>query len=532
MSERRFVDTMTGRGAFTTRGNEPGRPQPNIFFITVDMVPPEFHMGLPGRMRPRTPNLDRLRADSTVFTNAFSTSPLCTPSRASFLTGRFSYITTNNERAHDGHAIHLRDEDTIFPEYLKAAGYTVRHFGKSHVGTHKFVDVFGENDSPWDRWSPPWGDDDQYRRELAARGIDAIRFSRAIRGADPSGRGEGNNYGGWLAGPPGGSPFPIEATYPFFVARRAAETVELVRAKTPLYLQLDFFEPHQPFAICGGLEERERELSASIKPPESYSRILDNGFNAPWPEPRIYRLYRQNWGLTNPEVLRDYLVANILQYEILDAAVGLFLDRLKLHGLYESSCILFLADHGEMNGEWALIDKGAFLNPRVLRVPLFLKAGENAARYPSRFDRPVSLLDAAPTLLDAAGIRASERFDGLSLFDQLTGTERGAHAPVLAEVWSHVMPNPAVGAVFTAQDGRDYLYSFNTTDELDELYSLETDAELVNLVPARGALHVEAIRYLDRVLVADMRFRGYSSFLRLRHARHLEEARGDRQAFI
>lgn len=531
MSEKHFVHPMTGRGPFETDANDRGNPQPNIIFISVDMVPPEFHMDLPGRVRPRTPNLDRLRTDSTVFTNAFSTSPLCTPSRASFLTGRFSYITTNSERAHDGQAIHLRDEDTIFAEYLKAAGYTARHFGKSHVGTHKFLDVFGENDSPWDRWSPPWGDDDGYRRELAAAGIDSIRFERTIRGSDPSGQGAGNSYGGWLAGLDG-APFPIEATYPFFVARKAAETLRLLGTKAPLYLQLDFFEPHQPFAICGGLEDREKEVRAAITVPESYARLVENGFVAPWPEPRIYRLYRENWGLTSPDVMRDYLVANILQYEILDAAIGLFLEELERLGLYESSLILFLADHGEMNGEAALIDKGAYLNPRVLRVPLFLKTVESSGRHVSRFDRPVSLLDVAPTLLDAAGISASERFDGMSLFDQLEGRERGEGAPLLAEVWSHVMPNPAVGVVFRADDGHDYLYSFNTTDDLDELYSLEPHAEIHNLVPSHDRLHVEAIRYLDRVLAADLRFRGYSSFLRLRHAKHLAEASGDRQVFI
>ena len=121
--------------------------------ISTDMVPLDFHCP-PMATSVATPNIDALCA--VKFRHAFATSPLCSPSRAAYMTGRHSYITTNGERAHDGHAIHLRPDDVIFPEYLKATGYHTRHVGKCHVGAAKFIDVFGENDAPWDRWSPPW----------------------------------------------------------------------------------------------------------------------------------------------------------------------------------------------------------------------------------------------------------------------------------------------------------------------------------------------------------------------------------------
>lgn len=533
MNTKQFVDEMTGRGPFTVDHGAETVARPNIFFLSVDMVPPEFYESLPGRVRPRTPNLDALRSDATVFTNTFCTSPLCTPSRASFLTGRFSYITTNSERGHDGHAIHLRDDDTIFPEYLKASGYSVRHFGKSHVGTHKFLDVFGENDSPWDRWSPPWHDDDQYRELLAEHGVASVSFSRSITGVDPSGSGTGNNYGGWLAGP-GGEPFPREATYPYFLARKAVKAMNVVKEHRPLYMQLDFFEPHQPFAIPGGMAEREEELRRLVTLPESYKAIEENGFVPPWQEPRIYRMYRKNWGMRDPSSMMDYLIANILQFEVLDQAIGIFLDGLRSHGLYDDAWIVFLADHGEMNGEWALLDKGAYLNPRVLRVPLYMKRPHGEGERATELQTPSSLLDVAPTILEAAGITTYDRLDGVSLISQATGRKRGEGHPVLSEVWSHVLPNPAVSIVFRSDEGDDYLYTFNTVDDMDELYSLSRSASIHNMsaAPEMAGVLRQAIVKLDHILASDQRFRGYSSFLRLRHAEVLEEVGGDRQLFI
>ena len=75
--------------------------------------------------------------DGTFFSNAFCTVPLCSPSRASYLTGRYSYVQGNGERAPEGLETQLRADDIIFPEYLKAAGYITRQVGKCHVGAQE-----------------------------------------------------------------------------------------------------------------------------------------------------------------------------------------------------------------------------------------------------------------------------------------------------------------------------------------------------------------------------------------------------------
>ena len=523
----RYLDPMNGRGPFC---HDPEAPRPNILFISADMVPPEFY--LPGAVPMRTPNLDALRDGHLFFRRAYSTSPLCSPSRAAYLTGRHSYITTNSERAHDGHEIHLRPDDIIFPEYLKALGYHLRHAGKSHVGAHKFTEVFSENASPWDRWSPPWHDDDGYIQFLRQRGLGRLTFKRSIVGRSLTGRGPGNDYGGWLADQQG-KPFPQEATYPAYLVQKACDALAArPDAEQPFYLQLDFFGPHQPFAIPAGMEEREAELRQLLEVPRSYRQTDDGRGAPPWDEPRIYQLYRRNWGLQDPKAVLDYRVANQLQFELIDAQIGRLLNTLKNAGLYDNTWIFFVADHGEMNGELALIDKGAFLNPRTVRAPIIAKPAADHPLAQSRHtvDRPVSLLDLAATVLDIAGVSTQTRTDGVSLLQAVAGTPRPETCPILFEVWSHVMPNPCIGTVFTGDDGEDYLFSFNAADPVDELYALGRDNDLENrwTVP----LLDQAITTLHRHLSRDQRWKSYKAFLELTYPDKLADAAGDRQLFF
>ena len=107
----------------------------------MDMVPQEFHRQDSSL---NIPNQRSLMKEGINCTRAFSSSPLCGPSRASFLTGRYTYITGNSERSHDGHATELRPDDIIWPQYLNALGYHTRHVGKSHVGTEHFMKAFSE----------------------------------------------------------------------------------------------------------------------------------------------------------------------------------------------------------------------------------------------------------------------------------------------------------------------------------------------------------------------------------------------------
>lgn len=557
-----YVDPVSGRGGFI---RDTASVRPNIVFITYDMVPPEFwdpsdEARAAGTV-PATPALDALR-QGVLFKNAWCTSPLCSPSRAAFLTGRHSYITANCERAHDGHEHALRPGDTIFPEYLKASGYRTRHVGKCHVGAATFTRVFGENDRPWDRWSPPWRDDEDYRAHLAAMNLDGFKYRKEILGKGLQGK-PGNSMGGWIEGL-AGEDFPEAATYSAFTATKALQNLDsMAKSRDPFYLQVDFFEPHQPFALPSGLESREKQLREAIQVPASWIKIMNSrgpagpGVNpVPGPDaglnaagglnesaaegslyPRVYDLYRKYWGLEEESTVMDYLVAHILQFEVLERQTMRLFSRLKELGLWDSTVIVLCADHGEMNCEMALVDKGAYLNPRVVRVPLFFKdaAGEGCEVPTGSPDAPVSLLDIAPTLLKKAGISVLDRLDGQDFMPAVSGCPGESRYPVLFEVWSHVMPNPAVGALFLVE-GSWYCYSFNAADPVDELYQRDPEGRwgIRNLSgePSMKAVVTECRRQLLSILESDRRWVSWESYLRLVHRETVGAGIADMQRFV
>lgn len=180
---------------------------------------------------------------------------------------------------------------------------------------------------------------------------------------------------------------------------------------------------------------------------------------------------------------------------VTDKMIGRLFAYLKDQSLYEKTWIFLIADHGEMNNEIVLIDKGAYLNPGVVRVPLFLKppADNSFGNVQQRVDEPISLLDIVPTILDVAGVSIDTRLDGVSFFETLQNKKRPKDKPILFEIWDHVVPNPAIGMVFAA------------ANNLDELYLLNRGKKLRNLIyeKSKSTLLQEAIEKMDEILERD-----------------------------
>lgn len=513
--ELRFLDGKRGRNRFTAT---PLQGRPHIFLLTADMVSPDhYHPSRSLHRQMQLPALNSLAGDSVVFDNAFCASPLCAPARAALFTGRYTYITANGERAHDGHETILRPDDTIFQEYLKASGYVTKHAGKGHIGTAKFIDAFDENSAGWDRWAPPIESDEFYRAHLGRLGVRRQKYSREIRGLQQDRRTPGNSVGGWVV-QNDGRPFPIEAAYSSFLAEQAVTKLDaaLAPGTGPVYVQLDLFDPHQPFSLPAGLEQRERDLRAACAElPRSYREAVEAGWKPQPGQPRIYDLYRRYWGLYDPATAAAYRTANALQMEVVDHALGRFIGELKKRRLYENSLIIFTADHGEMNGRRALVDKGVYLHPDVLRVPLMVKLPATAGARPRRVEAPVCHLDVAPTLLEVAGVAPEARLDGRSLLPLLEGAP-GADRDFVFECGTHVGVNFACGMQSWSANGRHDLYAYNASSEVDELYDLrETDATNLAGRPEHQAARRRMIERLAAVLERDARWQAYWSSYRL-----------------
>ncbi len=527
-----YVQPRTGAGPFErTREDH----SPHLVMISADMVSPDlYHPSRPISHEMHTPALRSLMEDGTFFENAFCTVPLCSPSRASYLTGRYSYIQGNGERAPEGLETQLRPDDTIYPEYLRAAGYETRQVGKAHVGTGRFIAAFTENDQPWDRWSPPIFDDDDFLAYQRSIGVKPQKYSREIVFLEQDRKTPGNSVGGWIV-QEDGKPFPFEAHYTYYLVKRAIDMLRnAVEDGTahhrPLYIQLDIFDPHQPFSIPAGFEEREAELRRVMTLPSSYEEVRKRDFARGPNEPEILDIYRRYWGIYDPHMLLEYRIAYALQMEVVDRALGIFLDELRKQGLYEQSLVAFISDHGEMNGRRALVDKGVYLYPDVVRVPLVMKPP--AGKRGQVVKEPVSLLDLSQTMLDAAGIRPQAMFDGVSLLSTLQGAAVPQRGPLLFFGGWHVGVNFACGLQHVFPDGRQFLYAYNCTSPHDELYDLDA-VDAVNLIgePAYKDVRGEMIRMLGASLQKDPRFNGYWAEFRIARYRDLPKTSGDMQLF-
>jgi arylsulfatase A-like enzyme len=518
-SPRRFIDEKTGKNPFrvsTGRGK-----LPNIFVISMDMVSPDFYQ--PSRPLSRElhlPTLHGLMDDGVFFRNAFDTVPLCAPSRASYLTGRYTYVLGNGERAPEGLETELRPDDVIYPEYLKKIGYVTKHCGKCHVGTKKFIDAFGENDNPWNQWSPPVYQDEiflEYQRRL---GVKPQKYSKEIVLLQRDRKTPGNSLGGWIV-QSDGKPFPLDAQYSSYLVRRAINKLEdaLTSPATrgrPVFLQLDIFDPHQPLSVPEGFGQREKELRQVMTLPETYKKVRERDWK-PFPnQPEIYDLYRDYWGLYNPQSLMDYRVGYALQMEVVDRALARLIRALKDKGLYDASLIVVMSDHGEMNGRWGVIDKGVYLYPDVVRTPLVIKMPSSMGIRSRTVDAPVSLLDLAPTLLSVAGITAEARMDGQSLLPLLDGSATPADRDLIFSCGWHVGVNFACGIQKWDEKGNHHLYSYNASSRIDELYDLNAvEAENLAQQPEHAALRIEMIDRLGALLQSDERWGGYWSPFRV-----------------
>ncbi len=527
-----FTQQTTGAGPFAL--NRDGKP-PHIFLISIDMVSPDlYHPGRSFSSHVKIPNIRSLMNDGCFFSNAFCTAPLCSPSRSSYLTGRYSYVLGNGEHAPAGLETELRPNDIIFPEYLRTAGYVTRQVGKCHVGAGKFLSAFGENDQPWDQWSPPVFDDDNFLSYQHKLGVLPQKYSREIVFKQQDRTTAGNSVGGWVV-QRDGKPFPMEAQYSYYLGTKAMEIIDdLVSTgateRHPIYLQLDIFDPHQPFSIPAGFEEREKELRSLMTVPHSWQDASKRDFKRSADEPEIIDIYRRYWGIYDEQELLNYRVAYVLQMELVDKVIGRFLDHLKASGLYDDSLVALISDHGEMNGRRALVDKGVFLHPDVLRVPMVVKLPHNAPPAHSVIDTPVSLLDLSQTLLAAAGIHAEAMFDGTSLLPVLLGNGPLNERTLLFFGGWHVGVNFACGMQHLFPDGRHFLYAYNCSSTVDELYDLNSD-DAVNLIDSPNHTDVahEMIRRLGKALQADPRWGGYWTEFRLARFASLPLVEGDMQ---
>ncbi|NUP98398.1 MAG: sulfatase-like hydrolase/transferase [Armatimonadetes bacterium] len=485
--------------------------RPNILLITSD----QQHFSTLGVTNPRiqTPALDRLCAEGTRFDRAYTCNPVCSPTRASIITGLYPSV-------HGCWTIGVKlpeDVPTV-GDYLHQAGYHSALLGKAHFQPlASYPDQTSLEAQPtlreidfWRQFGGPW------------YGFDQIELCR--NHADEAHAGQ--HYAAWMEDNglpnwrdyfqdwPSNQPkrhhhwdLPQEYHYTHWTAERSIAHVErCVAAEQPFFTWASFHDPHPPYLVSepwasmydpaemepGRLTQGEHDFS----PP--YLRLTQE-------ERPDFSAFKEEHGSHGchthrhrEERLRQDTAIYYGMVSFMDHEIGRLLGRLDELGVADNTLVVFTSDHGHYLGQHGLIAKGPFHYEDGIRVPFIVRCpGQVPAGRVS--DELQSLVDLTPTFLAAAGLEVPGAMQGL---DQMS-CWRGE-----GQVRDHVVcenrHQPTRLHLRTYLDTRHKLTVFRTAD-FGELYDLVEDpGETRNLwdEPSAAALKSEV---LLRMVQADLR---------------------------
>ncbi|QHI69794.1 sulfatase-like hydrolase/transferase [Tichowtungia aerotolerans] len=349
-----------------------GRERPNVVFILSDDHRYDL-MSFMGNPYIKTPNIDRLAGDGIVFQNAFCASPLCTPSRASFWTGRYPE-KTGAPCIVDEPAGFL-ELSRIFAEDLHDSGYTTAFIGKWHLGDGKNPKRGFDHWASWD-WV---GHDFNYTIQENGRPVQMTGFT------------DDNT------------------------SRMAAEYIQQHAAdKQPFFLYLGLKAPHLPYAYPERLEHAFDGIDIP-KPStfdEDYAQTGKRGL-----ENVCIRAADWVHGIPKFGNWENYVKSYYRAAQSIDESVGTVVQALEKAGIDDNTLVIYSSDHGYHIGDHGLTEKHfTYRNvlhiPMIMRLPGLIKKGTVS-------DELVSAIDVAPTVLDLCGVKAAESMDGKSLIPLL-----------------------------------------------------------------------------------------------------------------
>jgi choline-sulfatase len=353
----------------------------------------------------QTPNIDRLAGQGVRFEQCHVQHTVCTPSRASLMTGWYPHVSGHRTLWHL-----LRPHEPSMFRYLKEAGYHIEWHGKNDLYSPEYFPIAV----------------DQYNVS-AKTGTQAGGPTRAGRG-DGHGRGERNAEDkpepplySFLRNSTGND---LHRTGDMPKVQRGIDFLQSRRADDPpfmLYLPLSV--PHPPY--------HAPEPFHSMYDPDKLPPLRPHGLNN---KPDFYRLIREYRHLDEePERLMRQIQAVYLgAISYSDWMLGQLLETLEQTGLADNTTVIFAADHGDWAGDYGLVEKWpSGLDDTLTHVPLIIRTPGNSAGHV--VPEQVELFDIMATVLDLAGLKAEHSHFARSLTQQLHGAPGDAERAVFAE---------------------------------------------------------------------------------------------------
>ena len=442
---------LHGSVAFSQAGN---RKPMNIIFILADDHRYDA-MGFMNKIKGlQTPGMDRLAKEGVHIKNAFVSTALCSPSRASILTGQYAHTHTvvDNEAA-------LPSNLVFFPSYLQKSGYQTAFVGKWHMGN--------TDDQPqpgFDHWISFQGQGVYYNPTF---NVDGKRIKQA----------EGSYITDLLTD-------------------YALEWLNKTNKSKPFFLYLSHKGVHAEFYPAKRHEGKYADVPV-VCPPSMYLTATDSSktYGIPTPPgskvntrdiPNWVRAQRYSWHGV------DYMYHGTIKFDdfyrryletlqAVDESIERIINWVVSHGLKDNTMIVYMGDNGFSFGEHGLIDK-RHAYEESMRVPLLVWA-PGMVKPNSVMEQIIMNVDLAPTFLDLAGIAKPKQMQGFSFAEILGG--KGVtwqRDKVFYEYyWEAAFPQtPTTFAIRTER--YKYIY-YNGIWDINELYDLQADPyEMNNLI--------------------------------------------------
>lgn len=448
---------------------------PNILWLCTDQQRWDTIAAL-GNERIRTPHVDSLVQDGTAFTNAFCQSTVCSPSRASFLTGRYPRTTGCRQNGQT-----LPASERLVSRIFADAGYVCGLAGKLHLASCSDgkVEVRGDDgyaEFAWSHHPPPDWEENAYSQWLREQGTSWEEI-----------------YGGPSTGyVKEGVPAAVHQTT--WCTDVAIDFLRRHRGEQ-WFFSWNPFDPHHPF-------DPPPEYLARYHPEEMPLPVThpdERGHQTP------FQLLDREWAHNTPgefhsgamtdDDRRQVTAAYYAMIELIDDQVGRLLSVLEETDQASDTLVIFMSDHGELLGDHGLYFKGPHFYEAAVRVPLVI-------RWPGRVERGLrvtgltELVDLAPTLCAASGLEIPTGMQGTSLWPHLTGgADPSRHREhVLCEYYNAWTHPQSYGTMLRTDRRKICVYH---GIDAGELYDLEADPhEFRNLWddPAATDLKLELLK--------------------------------------
>jgi Arylsulfatase A and related enzymes len=435
-------------------GQKTGGKPYNVVFILSDDHRYDF-MGfmkkVPGL---ETPHMDRMAREGAHLENAFVSTALCSPSRASILTGQYAHthtIVDNNAPMPEGL--------TFFPQYLQEKGYKTGFFGKWHMGNE------GSGKQPgFDQW-------------VSFRG-QGVYYSPTF-----------NINGKEVKQPEGSYTTDLLTDY-------AIDWLNTLEEDQPFFLYLSHKGVHAEFQPAERHKGTYHDMPI-ITPPSMYLTATDSskrvGRETPYDGPvnregipEWVRKQRYSWHGV------DYMYDGSIAFEdfyrqycetlrSVDESIGEVMAWLEEQGLAENTLVIYMGDNGFLFGEHGLIDKRNAYEASM-RVPLLAWAPQ-LIKPQTRIPEMIMNVDIAPTVLDLVGMEKPEQMQGYSFLPLLKGQPVSDWRDKVYYEYYWEWAFPQTPTIFSVRTDR-YKYIFNHgLWDANELYDLENDPhEMNNLI--------------------------------------------------